>query len=354
VTSQLAAYDRERSATAASAASAPVPGGSPVSVENGCRRLTIRHVLVPLDGSSVAECTLAFASAIAQPFSARVTILRVLESVDSQPIDAVEWEMARAEAYARLVQLADTLKGHGLTAAVEIVQGRPAEQIPHFAATHDADLIVLSTHGAGGLNQWSLGGTVQKVIATTHASVLIVPARWPASDSVRLQRMLVPLDCSPRAECILPAATELARAHGAQLILAHVVAEPEMPRRLPPSSEDLNLIERITQRNHGEARRYLLDIQQRLSASAGSIEVQIVVSPRRIQALRNLAREHQVDLIILSAHGSTGDAKEHYGAVASRFLQDGGEPVIILQDLAAAVARGWEATDTVWQERPAH
>ncbi len=353
MTSQLVAYDRARSATVPEGAGAPDPGVSPSPLENGCRRLTIRHVLVPLDGSSVAECTLPFARALARAFSARVTILRVLECADSQPTDAVEWEIARAEAYARLLQLADTLKGGGLATAVEIVQGRPAEQIPHFAAAHDADLIVLSTHGAGGLNQWSLGGTAQKVIATTHASVLIVPARWPTTDAVRFQRMLVPLDCSQRAECILPAATELARAHDARLILAHIVAEPEMPRRLPPSSEDSNLIERIIERNRDEARRYLLDIQRRLSAGTDRVEVQIAVSSHRIRALRNLAREHQVDLIILSAHGSTGDAKEHYGGVASKFLQDGGEPVIILQDLAA-VARGWQATDTERQERPAH
>ena len=265
-----------------------------------------------------------------------MTILRVLESGDAHPVDAVEWEIARAEAYAHLTALAGTLKEVDVAATVEIVQGKPAEQIPHFAATHDADLIVLSTHGAGGLNHWTLGGTVQKIIATTQASVLIVPARWPTSEPVRFRRMLVPLDCSPRAECILPAATELARAHGAELILAHVVTEPEMPRRLRASSEDQDLIARITERNHGEAKLYLQEIQQRLAASTDRVEVQIVVSPRRIQALRNLARQQQVDLIVLSAHGSTGDAKERYGSVASKFLHDGGEPVIILQDLAAS------------------
>src|SRR5207302_612916 len=113
-----------------------------------------------------------------------------------------------------------------------------------------------------------------------------------------------------RAEFILPAATALARAHDAQLILAHVVPEPEMPRRMPPSSEDLDLAERIIERNCSEATRYLGDMQRRLAANGARVDVRIVVSSHRTQSLRELARQEHADLVVLAAHGSTGDAKE--------------------------------------------
>lgn len=347
MTSQLVAYDLQRQT-----ALLPNESTSSSSSETGCGRVSIRHILVPLDGSAMAECVLPFVTAVAKAFAARVTVLRVLESGDTAPTDAVEWEIARAEAYARLAQHEAALRAQGVTASVEIVQGRAAEQLPHFAKTHGAELIILSTHGVGGLNSWKLGGTVQKIIAITHASVLIVPAQRPVGDPPRFRKMLVPLDCSQRAECILPAATELARAHNAELILAHVVPEPEIPRRMPPSNEDIDLTEKVTERNRREGQRYLLAMQKRLAATTVRVEARLVVCPRPVQALQDLAKDEQVDLVILSAHGGTGDAREHYGSVAAKFLQEGSEPVIILQDLEVIDATS--APDTLGQERQAH
>ena len=344
MTSGLAAYDRDRT---------HVNEPSTVPVETGAARLTIRHILVPLDGSPLAERTLPFVTAVATGFSARVTLVRVVESVESAPvIDAVEFEMARAEAHAHLVSLEAALRSQGISTAIEIVQGKAAEQVPHFAKTHNADLVVLSTHGAGGLQSWNLGGTVQKVIATTHASVLIVPAQRSTTDAVQFRKILVPLDCSQRAECILPAAMALAQAHTAELILAHVVREPEVPRRLLPSSEDVDLAEKLTEGNRCEARRYLRDIENRLAAMTGRVEVRLVVSPHPVQALRELATQEQADLIVLSAHGNTGDPKQRYGSVASQFLHEGAEPLIILQDLD--VVQPPAPPDTLGQERQVH
>jgi nucleotide-binding universal stress UspA family protein len=149
--------------------------------------------------------------------------------------------------------------------------------------------------------------------------------------------MLLPLDCSQRAECILPAATALARRHDAELVLAHVVPEPEMPRRMGPSQEDLDLAQRLVDRNRSAAQRYLHDVQSRLARISDRVETRICVAPRRAQTLHDLAQREHVDLVILSAHGSTGDAHQRYGAVAAEFLRAGYGPVIILQDLGASL-----------------
>jgi nucleotide-binding universal stress UspA family protein len=196
----------------------PSPMGAerrePTEVER--QRLSIHHILAPFDGSPVASCTLPFLAALARPFSARITLLRVLEDpsdgAEAPSIDALDWEMARAQARANLEQLERTLVEQGCNASVEVVQGRPAEQIAHFARHEAVDLIVLASHGAGGLHGWSRASTVQEVADITHASVLIVPAaRFVSAPCARtdFRKILVPLDCSQRAECILPAATEL-------------------------------------------------------------------------------------------------------------------------------------------------
>jgi nucleotide-binding universal stress UspA family protein len=337
MTDALVEYDR-----AAQRAATPESNSTTDAAEIG---LALRHIAVALDGSSIAECVLPFVVAIARATDARVTLLQVLEvgssmSSGRQHIDAVEWEMARAESHAYLTSVAARLRSEGLNPEVELFQGRAAEQITLFAKRQAVDLIVLATHGDGGIDELSLGSTVQKVIAGAPTSMLIVPAEQrPAGAplTVHLRRMLLPLDCSRRAECILPAATELARRHDAELILAHVVPEPEMPRRMGPSQEDLELAQRLVDRNRRAAQRYLRDLQSRLARVSDRVEVRLCVAPRPAQRLHDLARREGIDLVILSAHGSTGDAHQRYGALAAEFLQVGYGPVIILQDLGAVM-----------------
>jgi nucleotide-binding universal stress UspA family protein len=327
--------------------------------EARCPELAIRHVLVLLDGSQLAECALPWAVAVAQVFAARITLLRVLEtpaisSLTSHHHDAVDWEMRRAEALSRLAAIDRDLKARQMTSTIELLEGRPAEQIVNFAGAHQVDLVALSSHGEGGLSGWALSSTAAKVVARARTSVLVVPAHAAEGQrigDVRFRRVLVPLDCSPRAECVLPLATALARAHDAEMILAHVVPEPEMPRRLPPSAEDVAVASRLTERNRLEGERYLGELRDRLEQKL-HVGTRIVVSSRRARAIRAMADEADVDLVMVSAHGRTGDALERYGSVAARLLEGNSRPIIVLQDLGA----GREPTraEAAAQSRPGH
>lgn len=306
--------------------------------------MIFRHVAVPLDGSALAECALPFAAALAEVFSSRITLLRVLESqaASGRQADPVEWEIACAEAHSHLARLDDQLKARGLLSTLEVLQGRSAEQIIQFAKRHQVDVIVLSSNGEGGLTGWLLGSTLQMVVALTHTSLLIVPAHATNERRVgelRFTKILLPLDCSPRAECMLPVGVALARAHDGELILSHVVPEPEMPRRMSPSQYDLALAAQLTELNRIEAERYLTDLQSHLSAQGVRSQVRVVMSPRRTRAICALADRENVDLVMMAAHGRTGEPNERYGGMAARLIQECSKPVIIVQDLPQGGAR---------------
>jgi nucleotide-binding universal stress UspA family protein len=325
---------------------ARVHQGAPSSSgdQAGCAELAIRHVLVPLDGSPVAECALPWAVAVVQALGARMTLLRVLEtpaisSATSHHHDAVDWQMRRAEAQSQLARIDRHLKSSDVTSAIELLEGRAPEQIINFARAQHVDLVVLSSHGEGGLTGWALSSTALMVVRRTHSSQLVVPSQRAQGQRVgelRLRRILVPLDCSPRAECVLTLATALSRAHDADLILAHVVPEPEIPRRLPPSAEDLAVASQLTERNRREGHRYLGELRDRLTGQQLRVSMRLVVSSRRAPAIRAMADDADVDLVILSAHGRTGDQRERYGEVAARLVEEPSRPVLVLQDLAPA------------------
>jgi nucleotide-binding universal stress UspA family protein len=297
---------------------------------------------------------------MARAFSGRITLLRVLDSHreagTGRQIDVVEWEIIRAEAHSHLAKFESELTASGVVSALELVQGRAAEQIIQFAQEHAVDLIVLSSHGEGGLSGWALSSTVQKVIARAQTSILIVPAYAHEGQRIgelRLDKILVPLDCSPRAECILPLATALARSYASTLILAHVVHEPEMPRRVPPSPEDIALAGQLMDRNRKEGEHYLSELQQRLSLPGVATEIRIMVSPRRARSIRALAERENVDLVLVSAHGKTGDASERYGGIAARLIQESSKPIGILQDLAGVMHEPTAAEKAV-RSQPGH
>ena len=329
-------------------------------VDTVCPWPSIGHILVPLDGSQLAECVLPLAAVVARAFAARVTLLRVLEAhggpAPSPHVDPLQWEISQAEARDQLSRVAGEFELAGAAPSAEVVSGDAAEQIMHFAEEKHVDLIVLSSHGEGGLNGWLLSSTVEKVVMRAPTSVLIVPAYAcsgrPIGD-LRLTRILLPLDCSPRAECILPLATALARVHDGELILAHVVREPELPRRTSPSAGDLMLAAQLAERNRAEAERYLAELQSQVVAQGTRARVRIAVSPRCDRTLRALADEENVDLLLLAAHGQTGDAGERYGGVAARLIQRSNKPMLVVQDLAE-ILHAVNPAEEAAREHPGH
>ena len=295
------------------------------------------HLLIPLDGSSLAECVLPHGLAMARALGARATLLQVVEQAESagrtRAIDPLEWHYSEAEAGAYLQDVAERLRLAGLPTAQVLLQGDPAERVIDHAQAEHVDLILLSSHGRSGLSGWNVSSVVQKILARARVSTLLVPAYHPVTAEVaalRYERILVPLDGSQRAECVLPLVGALAAQDASQILLAHVVHMPEMPRRAPPSREDQELAHALTERNRLEATRYLEELRARLSMPA---EVRLLVEEHVAATLQQLALEEKVDLVLLSAHGYSGGTRWPYGSLPTSFIMYGNTPLLIVQDL---------------------
>ena len=94
-------------------------------------------------------------------------------------------------------------------------------------------------------------------------------------------------------------------------------------------------------------------LQQRLSLEGLAAEIRIVVSPRRARSIRALAERENVDLVLVSAHGRTGDASERYGGIAARLIQESGRPVVIVQDLPGVMHEATAAEEAA-RSHPGH
>jgi nucleotide-binding universal stress UspA family protein len=266
-----------------------------------------------------------------------VQLLRVLEagkaSTQAPSIDPVDWQIRKAEAGSYLSGLAARMRQSGVEVGTQLREGKPAEQILEFARSWNADLILLSSHGQSGLSPWNVSSVVQHVILHAHSSVMIVRAYQPTSANItglKYRRILLPLDGSQRAEMPLAFAEALSQKHDSSILIAHVVQQPELPRRTPPSAEDQLLARQLAERNREVALAYLEELRSRLKVR---LETKLETSPKVSQSLHRIAEESQADLTILSAHGWAGETHWPYGTVVVSFIVFGSTPLLILQDL---------------------
>jgi nucleotide-binding universal stress UspA family protein len=301
----------------------------------------INHILVPLDGAALAECVLPHVRAIASAFEARLTLLHVLECSHvkrgEEAMDSADWHLKKYEAQVYLHEIAKRLQTVHLDANYVILEGPPAECIIDFASNSDVDLIVLSTHGRSGLSGWNISSVAQKIIARCYKSTFLVRAYEACgreSADIRYDRLFVGMDCSTRAECILPVAVSLAQFYKAQLILGTVIHKPERLRRFPLSEKDLELVTRIVDRNYRVASQYLEQLHSQLSLQGIDLQIRLVISDNAMASLHDMAEQENADLVMLAAHGYSSKSCWPYGSVATSFITYGTTSLMVLQDLS--------------------
>ncbi len=155
-----------------------------------------KHLLVPLDGSKLAELALPMANALAIQFNSRITLLQVVPmpyavgfghefSGAYSNLNSINQDLKR-EAAAYMEEKRQALHKAGIEVDAQLVMGQsPAEAILTAVNELDADTIVMSTHGRGGVMRWVFGSVADKVLR--HAEVPILLARVPVAGEMTHQ-----------------------------------------------------------------------------------------------------------------------------------------------------------------------
>jgi nucleotide-binding universal stress UspA family protein len=302
-------------------------------------------ILVPLDGSQLADCVLPHVVAIARPFNAETTLLRMLEKnqagTSAQLFDLVNWQINKTRADLYLEKTKAWLQESGVVVRKKIMEGLVADGITEYAQNQGTKLIVLSSHGRNGLTQLGISSVTQKIILNAQTSLFIVRAHQYGihsgefSKTLLYQRILVPLDGSQRAENVLPIITQLAQFHKSKILLVQVVQTPEMARQMPPAPEDIDLSNRVVTRNRVEADRYLEELKSRSYLEGIAVQTHLITSDNVAVALHQLGEQEQIDMVALSAHGYSGNHQWPYGSMVNNFIMYGKVPLLIVQDLPA-------------------
>lgn len=288
-------------------------------------------ILLPLDGSSLAEQALPYAAALAQRTAARLILVRAVQAHTILDVGAGEAQagvVSRAEH--ALEATAARLREAGIAAEAHVYYDRAAPAILDAARRHHADLIVMSTHGRSGIGRVVYGSVADDVLRNAEVPVLLVPAvvdrAWPAD---RPLTILVSLDGSALAEEALGSAELLAETLGARLHLLRIVEPPTYPLY----GDGYVYIPVDQDAEQEDARAYLTELANRLATQGKTVETEVAVgAPGTVVAA--IAAERQADVIAMATHGRSGLARLVLGSVATGTLQRAHVPLLMTRPAA--------------------
>ena len=293
----------------------------------------VERLLVPLDGSQLAEAALPIAAQLADACGATIALLHVIEQHAPSSIHGKHHLVNRADAEAYLAQLARQLAEEGRPVGFHVHEapvGNVARSIATHAEEQESDLVVLSTHGAGGLREVLWGSIAQRVLQLSHRPMVLVRARW-VTPLFTSRTIMVPLDGTATAEAALPLASALARGFGAHVRLVMVVPTPKTATgdQLPRATFLPNTTRLLLDVQEEQAIGYL----EHLAALMRLTGVPTFAEVRRGAPVAQLAAdttEHADGLVVAATHGRAGLEAIWSPSVAAGLLKRTSAPVLLV------------------------
>lgn len=265
-----------------------------------------QKILVPLDGSEFAEKAVAPAMIIAEAMGAHVFLVQVTTPLNMTVDPDIHFRLQAATKEQASAYLKQLHAQHALPAvptSVTALSGPVADSIVTYAAEHDVDLLVISSHGRSGISRLVYGSVARQMLQEAPCTVIIIRAGAEVPLFVH-KRFLVPLDGSQLAEQVLAQTAALARTVAGELFLLRVAKNGGQ------AEED-------------EARAYLEQVRVSLTDDnmAGDRVHSAVKSGPVAETILDFAGQNQIDLIAMSSHARSGVSRWVLGSVTERVLE---------------------------------
>ncbi len=316
-----------------------------------------KRILVPLDGSTLAEQALPAAARLARATGGSVLLVRIvnplpefgLYTAETAPYlrDILDERLTQATMY--LAQVAAAKPLDGVKTRIAVFSGAIAPYILDVVHDEQIDLIVISSHGYSGFKRWTLGSIAQKVIHHSPVPVLLLRQHGQMLSGLsplvpHPVRALVALDGSSFAETALRPAVELVTALSApvrgEIQLTQLVKPPTVEEELTYEHLDIDVdIRQATLYKSGE---YLHNVRERLLQEMPDTDINITWSVEEgydtaetliklAERGEGIASQQPCDLIVMATHGRGGLQRWLLGSITERVLEHSSLPALIVR-----------------------
>ena len=295
------------------------------------------RVLVPLDGSSLAEQVLPYVKILSKGLGGQVELLRVIEPSPSaslmDPAQETCWQRVPSgvdqDAEKYLTGVTSSLTGAGIQVSATVDHGDPASRIMATAEAPPGTLIAMSTHGKSGITRWALGSVANKVLHSTSNPLLMVRCcKDIVHPEIRLSAVIAPLDGSTLAQRILPHVARLANVMKIKADLVSVIPSVgQAPCRfevLPASGDGPGWEVRE------QAKTYLDQAAEQLRRDGVSLVEGHVLQGHPAVAIIDYARSIPNSIVAMASHGRSGIGRWPLGSITDLVARNSEVPVLVV------------------------
>lgn len=291
-----------------------------------------KHLLVPLDGSSLAENVLPVAACLAETLRTEVTLLHVIEREAPAEVHGARHLRTPDEALAYLAAIRDrafttdrVVHTHVHTVEVKDVARSIVDHTGEFAA----DVIVMCAHGDSGMRRRLFGSNAQQVLALGRTPVLFVPTH---ASHFACRRILVPLDGEVDHEQGLQAAAALAAASRAAIHLLLVIPTRDKLKGEQAATGKLlpHTMTALLHMSEDSAEEYLRGHLQALRERGLSATAEIARGDE-VAAILGAVQRTEINLIALGTHAKTGFDAFWSGSLTPQLLERSKVPVLLVR-----------------------
>jgi len=286
-----------------------------------------KKILVPLDGSELAETALPYAIELAGRLGSEIGLIHVCASNESKDYHSHALYMDKI---AGDVKKATKGKVSGVKTAH--LTGHHAEQIVDHAEREDTGLIVMVSHGSSGVRRWVLGSVADKVVRATDRPVILIRASGYSTEIREkgvLKKVIIPLDGSKEGEAVIPYIAEIASNTDAEVTLLHVMASihpvysiPGETVQMPYALDELQLLRE-------KAEVYLKKLVPIFEDKGVNVKCEVVTGATANEIIR-YAEDAEADLVAMSTHGRAGITRWALGSTTDKVLRAGTTPVMLV------------------------
>jgi nucleotide-binding universal stress UspA family protein len=296
-----------------------------------------KKILVPLDGSAVAEQVLPYVRTLAGGLKIPAVLMGVVDiaelashmSAEKPPyLDTmIEDSVRRSGEY--LKGVAQTFPHASVSFSVE--KGRAEEVIIAKAAADKETLITMATHGRSGINRWLLGSVAEKVLRGSANPLLLVRAKAEAKTEgeVTLKSIVVPLDGSEVAESVLPTVLEIAKKLNMEIVLFRACNVPYSV--FGGVRDHFGIVDQLLGAIKGEARDYLEKKTEELKKQGANKVSYVLEQGTSADQIISLGRKTPDNLIAMCTHGWSGVKGWVLGGITETVVRHSGDPVLVIR-----------------------
>ena len=299
--------------------------------------LTLRTVLCPTDFSDVSARAETYAAALARHYDASLHLLHVdppmpvMAPYGEIPVDARLFEEQREVAEAELVKAGERARAGGLTVETTMKGGHPAREILALADRAQADMLVIGTHGRGGVEHLLLGSVAEKIMRKASCPVLVVPPGAPGDSDALFSRILCPIDGSAASAHALTYALSLAQETDGHVTLLYVV-EPV------PAAGEFGALDVEEYRRAGEehARQVLRDAVPDDVRTWCRLDERVATG-KPSERILDAATTERADVIVMGVRGRGAIDLLAFGSTTNEVIRRAGCPVLAVHPVATPV-----------------